>query len=447
MPRRFYAVLGNTLAAFLTNTFVWFAVTFWVYLETESVIATSVMAGIYSITVAASGFYLGSLVDRYPKKHVMLLSTVCSLALYALALAIFVSAPREAFASASSVTLWVFVVLTLVGAIVGNVRAIALSTLVTIMVPEGERDRANGMVGTANGIAFLAASILSGLAIGFLGVTWMLAGAIGSLLLVVVHLASIPIPSSLPRHEDDDSVEAPATGIDIRGTIRVVGAVPGLFGLILFQCFNNFLGGVFMALMDAYGLLLVSVQVWGTLWGFLSLGFIVGGLIVARYGLGASPLRTMLLANVAMWTAAALFTVQASIVLAAVGMFVWLCLIPLVEAAEQTVLQKVVAPERQGRVFGFAQSVEQAATPVTALLMGPIAELVFIPFMTTGAGVELIGPWFGVGKDRGLALVFTLAGLAGLLMTLLAMRSTAYRLLSAQYRSSAAALDQPLAAT
>src|SRR5918992_3348284 len=120
MTRAFYAVLANSLAAFLTNTFVWFAVTFWVYLETESVIATSMMAGIYSITVAISGFYLGSLVDRYPKKRVMLFSSLSSLALYALALAIFVSTPPAAFADASSVTLWIFVVLTLAGAIVGN---------------------------------------------------------------------------------------------------------------------------------------------------------------------------------------------------------------------------------------------------------------------------------------------------------------------------------------
>src|SRR5687768_4510762 len=179
MTRSFYAVLANSLVAFLTNTFVWFAVTFWVYLETESVIATSVMAGIYSITVAVSGFYLGSLVDRYPKKRVMLLSTASSLVLYALALPIFVSAPPEAFASASSVALWIVVVLPLVCAIAGNARAIALSTLVTIMVPEGEHDRANGLIGTANGVAFLAASILSGLAIGFVGVAWMLASAIG----------------------------------------------------------------------------------------------------------------------------------------------------------------------------------------------------------------------------------------------------------------------------
>ena len=93
--------------------------------------------------------------------------------------------------------------------------------------------------------------------------------------------------------------------------------------------------------------------------------------------------------------------------------------------------------ERQGRVFGFAQSVEQAASPITAFLIGPIAQLIFIPFMTTGAGVELLGPWFGTGTDRGLALLFTAAGLIGLFVTLLAMRSTAYRSLSENFQEPA----------
>ena len=115
--------------------------------------------------------------------------------------------------------------------------------------------------------------------------------------------------------------------------------------------------------------------------------FVVGGLVVARLGLGRSPLRTMMLANVAMWSAASVFTLQASIMLLAVGMFVWLCLAPIVEAAEQTILQKVVAPERQGRVFGFAQSVEQAATPITALLMGPMGFVaVLAGWITTEVG-------------------------------------------------------------
>jgi DHA3 family multidrug efflux protein-like MFS transporter len=159
----------------------------------------------------------------------------------------------------------------------------------------------------------------------------------------------------------------------------------------------------------------------------------VGGLVVARRGLGPSPLRTLFLANVAMWTICIFFTIQASIVLMAAGMFVWLCLVPAVEAAEQTILQKVVPPERQGRVFGFAQSVEQAAAPITALFIGPVAQLIFIPFMTTGAGVDLLGGWFGTGVGRGIALLFSVAGFIGLAATLLAMRTYAYRALSANY--------------
>jgi DHA3 family multidrug efflux protein-like MFS transporter len=327
-------------------------------------------------------------------------------------------------------------VLALFGAIAGNLRGIALSTLVTILIPEENRDRANGLVGTATGVAFLAASIFSGLAIGFLGVFWMLVFAIGLTLVVILHLWTVLIPDvpfSTPI--ETSQAHSQANGIDIRGTIRAIYLVPGLFALIFFHTFNNFLGGVFMSLMDAYGLLLVSVQVWGILWGFLSLGFIVGGLVVARKGLGKNPLRSLFLANLVMWTICIFFTIQSSIVLLTVGMFIWLCLIPVVEAAEQTILQKVVPPERQGRVFGFAQSVEQSASPITSFLIGPIAQLIFIPFMTTGAGVELVGGWFGTGTDRGIALLFIVSGLIGLIVTLLAMRSNSYRVLSENYQT------------
>ena len=441
--KTFHAILANSLIAFVTNNFVWFAVTFWVFLETRSVIATSVMAGVFTLTIAFSGFLLGSLVDRYPKKRVMMLSSFVSLALYAIAGFIFITTPYEEFADASSVRLWIFIVLSLVGAIGGNLRAIALSTLVTILIAEDERDKANGLVGTANGVSFLGASIFSGLVVGYLGMFWVLAIAVVVSLLVIAHLATLTIPD-LPkklRHAHDGEPEhehdGPHEGVDVRGTIRAIRLVPGLFGLIFFHTFNNFLGGIFMSLMDAYGLLLVSVQVWGILWGVLSLGFIVGGMVVAKKGLGKNPLRTLFLANIVMWGICSIFTLQASIVLLAVGMFVWLCLIPAVEAAEQTILQKVVEPERQGRVFGFAQSVEQAASPITAFMIGPIAQLIFIPFMTTGAGVDMIGSWFGTGTDRGLALLFTVAGMIGLTVTLLAMRSIAYRSLSERYERKA----------
>jgi MFS transporter, DHA3 family, multidrug efflux protein len=415
----------------LTNNFVWFATTFWVYLQTQSVLAMSIMAGIYLVTVATSGFFLGSLVDRYKKKTAMLLSNICSLVLYVLAYAVYILTSPSSFTNHASINLWILTILALVGAIAGNIRTIALPTLVTILIPEAKRDRANGVVGTANGVSFLVASIFSGLVIGFLGIQWMLILAIVLTLLIMLHLSIISISEPAILHSEHHTEQ-----IDLRGTIRVIGLVPGLFGLIFFNCFNNFLGGVFMSLMDAYGLSLVSVQVWGTLWGLLSLGFIVGGLVVARQGLGKSPLRTLFLANIVMWVTAIFFTIQASIVLLTIGLFIYLCLIPVVEASEQTILQAVIPLERQGRVFGFAQSIEQAASPLTAFMIGPIAQFILIPFMSTGTGVDLIGNWFGTGTERGIALLFTVTGLIGLVVTLLAMQSRSYQKLSRNYHQT-----------
>lgn len=430
--RKFYALLVNTVAASIINNFVWFAVTFWVYLETKSVVATSVMAGTYVGTLALSGFFLGTIVDHYKKKSSMLLSTVLSLALYSTSALIYFLSPQDAFNDPSSVLLWALILSALFGALAGNLRTIALSTTVTIMFKEGERDKANGMVGTATGVSFLAASIFSGLGIGFLGIANTLVVAIAVTIAIFIHMLTVDIPErGVVRAEHSDGK------VDIKGTIRVVKMIPGLFALIFFNTFNNFLGGVFMALMDAYGLSMVSVQFWGILWGVLSTGFIVGGIVVSKFGLGTSPLRTLFRSNILMWIVCMFFTVIPSVIPLAIGMFIYLCLIPVVEASEQTIIQKVIPPERQGRVFGFAQSIEQAASPITAFLIGPLAQFTFIPFMTNGAGVDLIGSWFGTGPARGMALIFTITGIIGLIVTLIAMRSRSYHLLVANYDKKA----------
>ncbi|MBI4786812.1 MAG: MFS transporter [Chloroflexi bacterium] len=426
--KTFYHLLANTITAGVTNMTVWFALVFWVFLETRSVMATAVVSGIYLVAVAVSGFWFGGLIDRYKKKRVMLLSGLVSFLIYVIGFAIYLTAPPAEFKNPASVILWIFVTLLLMGVIAGNIRNIALPTLITILVPEDRRDRANGLAGTATGITFLITSAISGFLVGHSGMYAVLILAMAMMAVSVIHLAVLSIPEKGIAHADGKPVQ-----LDVRGTLIIIGAIPGMFALIFFTTFNNFLGGVFMGLMDAYGLSLVSVEVWGVLWAFLSCGFIVGGLFIAKWGLGANPLRALFGANICIWTISSLFTIQPSIFLLTSGMFIYLCVGPFIEAAEHTIIQKVVPPERQGRVFGFAQSVEMAASPLTTFFIGPIAELIFIPFMTTGAGVGLIGGWFGTGADRGIALVFTLTGLLGLVMTLLAMNTKYYRLLSYRY--------------
>src|SRR3990170_2442563 len=94
----FYQILANNLVANITNFTVWFAVTFWVFLETQSVFATG-----------------------------------------------------------------------MIGVIVGNIRSIALPTLVTVLIPEDIRDKANGLVGMVTGIGFLTTSVISGFLVAWGG--------------------------------------------------------------------------------------------------------------------------------------------------------------------------------------------------------------------------------------------------------------------------------------
>lgn len=429
--KTFYQLLGNTIIANVTNMTVWFALIFFVYLETRSVIATSVVSGIYLVTVAISGFWFGGLVDHHKKKYVMLASGLVSLIIYAVAFAIYLAVEPETWKNPASFTLWVFVPLLLIGVIAGNVRGVALPTLITILIPEGERDKANGMAGTATGIAFLIVSAVSGFLVGHSGMYLVLLLAMAMMVVTMIHLWTLPIPENEIVHLAGQTAK-----LDIRGTMVIVSAVPGLLALIFFTTFNNFLGGVYMGLLDAYGLSLVSVETWGVLFAVLSCGFIVGGLFIARFGLGRNPLAAMFAANICIWIVSSLFTIQPSIVLLTIGMFIYLSVVPFIEAAEHTIIQKVVPQERQGRVFGFAQSVEMAASPLTTFFIGPIAELIFIPFMTTGAGVDLIGSWFGTGDSRGIALVFTLTGIIGLGITLLAMNTKYYRMLSERYTTA-----------
>lgn len=191
-----------------------------------------------------------------------------------------------------------------------------------------------------------------------------------------------------------------------------------------------------MALMDPYGLTLFSVEWWGIILGITSTGFIVGGMLIAKFGLGKNPVRTMLLANIGIALLGMTFTLREFWWLYAIGIWIFMTIMPLAEAAEQTIIQRVVPLKRQGRVFGLAQAVESASMPVSAFLIGPIAEFIVLPYMKTDAGKNTFGWLLGSGEARGIALVFFAASVVMLVIVILAFMSKAYRNLSAFYAKS-----------
>ncbi len=430
--KSFYQVLINTLIANVTTSYLWFALTFWAYLETRSVLATGYIGGSYMLLIALCSIWFGTIVDRHKKRSVMLFASVFTLGAFLLSGLLFALLPEQTLLTLTQPWFWIFSGIILIGAVVENMRNIALSTIVTLLVDKEKRANANGLVGTVQGIGFIITSVFSGLSIGLLGMGWTLVIACVLTTLALVHMLFIQIPEKGIAHDP----ELENKKVDIKGGFRAIHAVPGLLGLIVFSMFNNFIGGSYMALMDPYGLTLFSVEVWGLIFGFASTGFIVGGILIAKFGLGKNPIKTLLYAAIIMGMLGAFFTIREWGWLYVLGIWIYMSLFPLMEATEQTVIQRVVPYKRQGRVFGFAQALESAAAPVTAFMVAPIAQFFVIPFMKSADGKASFGWLLGDGEVRGIALIFFVSGLIMVAVALLAFGSKTYRQISAFYAKS-----------
>lgn len=124
----------------------------------------------------------------------MLGSSLVSLFFYSISFALLLTLPESTWGDMWNPWLWIFILISMLGVFVGNIRMITLSTLVTLMIPEGERDKANGQIGAVNGLVFSVVSVFSGFVIGRLGMTWALGIVLGITLIVIIHILALPFP-------------------------------------------------------------------------------------------------------------------------------------------------------------------------------------------------------------------------------------------------------------
>jgi len=437
--RTFLHLVVNTAVANLTSNFLWFALTFWVYLETQSILATGILGGGYMMIIALSSMLFGSIVDRHRKLIAMRVSAWASLTAFLVACTIFFTVPADALLALTGPWFWVFTLVILIGCVVEMLRNLALSTTVTLLVPPERHANANGLVGTVQGIAFIATSVFSGLSIGQLGMAWTIVIATVCTAIPLVHLHLIRVA------EPEIQVDPDRRAVDFRGGFLAALAVPGLLALVVFTTFNNLTGGVFMALLDPYGLTVFSVEAWGIVFGIASIGFVLGGAIVAKFGLGRNPIRTMLILVAATGVIGSVFTIRDAGWLFVAGIALFMMIMPAIEAAEQTVIQRVVPFDHQGRVFGFAMTFEAAMAPIASFIIAPIAEFGVVPYLETSEGRERWAPLLGEGDARGIALIFCFTGLVSIALAAGASLTRAYRRVSRSFLTSTP--SQPVAET
>ena len=391
--RPFRQLLVNTLVTGVTSTFLWFALTFWVYLETRSVVATGVIGGAFSISSAVLGPFFGTFVDRHRKHTAMVLTTAVSLACFAVATAVFVAVDSDDLLRPRSPWFWVLVGLD--AARLGRRpdarhRAVDVRHAARARGPArpGQRHGRHGhrrLVRHHVGVQRPRHRRGSGMGWAYYGV----ARADGR-------------RARPPAHDRDRRAGArsrPPTarrrrrGVDVRGALdghprraRPEDADPARR---VQQPARRRVHGADGRLRPRRSCRSRRGACCGA---FISLAFIAGGLVVARRGLGPNPLRVVLVGNLVNWAVCSVFALRSSIV--------------LLDDRHGRVARRSsrssrrpsrrccsasIPFERQGRVFGFAQLVENAASPLTAFLMAPLAEAVFMPLMTDGRGADWIG--------------------------------------------------------
>jgi DHA3 family macrolide efflux protein-like MFS transporter len=97
--------------------------------------------------------------------------------------------------------------------------------------------------------------------------------------------------------------------------------------------------------------------------------------------------------------------------------FIELFFIPIVNGSNQAIWQTKVAPDVQGRVFATRALIAQISAPVAMLLSGPLADYYFEPAMKAGGSLESVfSGLVGTGPGAGMALMFVVAGLCGVII-------------------------------
>jgi DHA3 family multidrug efflux protein-like MFS transporter len=151
-----------------------------------------------------------------------MISSVVTISILLVGTLVFVLTPIQNYTSVSGFHFWFLSFLVLLGVLSGNLYDITIPTLVTLLVPEERRDKANGMVGIISGIAFALTSMASGVVVGFGGLFWAMTLSIifAAIGLVLLMLVRIPETVVISTHQEMDTtpIDLKTKSIDLKGT-------------------------------------------------------------------------------------------------------------------------------------------------------------------------------------------------------------------------------------
>jgi len=192
----------------------------------------------------------------------------------------------------------------------------------------------------------------------------------------------------------------PSLWADVREGLRYAVSWPGLLAVCLLAMLLNLVANPAISLMpilvtDHFDGEALQLGWMNSSWG---IGLLLGGLILGAWGGFKRCIVTMLVGVIGTGIGKLLVGLTPATVfpLALVGLFFGAVMNSLCNGSASALLQEVVAPEMQGRVFTLVTSLCNAATPIGMAIAGPLADAVGVRALYVVSGVVQI--LLGIGS-------------------------------------------------
>ena len=368
--KQYFAALwsGQALSLF-GSTLVDFALIWYMTTLTGSAVVLTTAALVGMLPTIFISPILGSLVDRWKRRTMMILADGLT-ALFTILLA--------GLFWIDAVQIWHIYVLLFVRSITGFTHFLAMDTATSLMVPHEQLTRVAGLNRTLMGIMAIAGPPVGAFFLTIMPVRSVLLIDVGTALIAILPLLFIVLP-------EPDRTTAPA-GKPARITLlddilvgfRYIRAWKGLVALILVAVVANFMLQPIFSLIP----LLVTRHFKG---GALELGWletaigagtVLGGLILSSWGGFKKKIFTTLLGGLMEGTSILViaFSPASGFWIALGGFFLLGLALAMVDGPIMAIFQTRVAPEIQGRVLSFMISAGRVAAPAGLLLSGIVTD-------------------------------------------------------------------------
>ena len=401
-----FGQLISTLGSGLTS----FALAVWIFDQTKQAtpFALTVLFGnlprILLLPVA------GSLADRWNRRWVMILSDLGN-ALVTISVILLLTL--------GDLQIWHIYIIVTLGSIFSAFQEPAYTASITMLVPQKDLSRANGMVQMVQAIEMVITPVLAGILFVSIGLPGILAIDFITFLIAVGTLLLVRIPQ--PKLTEQDK-KKPSIWSDTVFGWNYLKARPGLFGLLWYFAMVNFLLNWSTVLTGPMILSRFSASTLGTIQMVVGIGMLAGG-ILSSVLKGPKKRITALLGFIGLALIGMIVAgLRPNAITTAAGFFWLMIFVPLASSSSQAVFQSKVAPDVQGRVFGIRSMISRSVMPIAFLLAGPLADKIFGPLMDVNGALAntFLGNLLGAGAGRGIGLMFVLSAVIGILVTIIA---------------------------